>query len=327
MNTVNPTPVRHTAICVFTALAISLPGTGSAGLYDKAKARTQAVKAKVSNTVSTVRQNQPIASAFQNLGQNLPGTELIDQVHELNPMEQFQNTRILLNQMQADYQYFSGGEGCAAECATFRMDLKTILDDFLRLADEVPALNANSRITESIQRTSGLIDYIPPRALYLMWQAIGSRLDDLHSVPDQIRGILAALPPVEDIPDITVGYANIAGEQVAGSRMCEWADKEQKPFIELYQAKLEKLAWVLKTVEGFIPDVEAEGEVGVEAGIAVGMVTGSAAVSLKPTDQLKIALKALAVVPESVNWMIKMNTLRAKAVCATATLVAEAEWR
>jgi len=147
----------------------------------------------------------------------------------------------------------------------------------------------------------------------------------LQSVPDQIRQVLAYLPPLEDVPGIVGDYASTAGEQVANSRMCEWADKDNKPFIALYQARLEQLAWVLKTIEGFIPDIEMEGEIGVEAGVAVGMVTGSAAVSLKPTDPVKIALKVMAVVPEGINWMIKINMLRADAVCETAGLAAGLE--
>lgn len=311
------TPIRRTVISAFTALSIALPGTGTAGLFDKAKARAQTVKANVSRTVSRVQQNRPIISAFQNVGQELPDLDLIKQVQALKPLEQFRSTGRMLDQIQIDYQYFTGGEGCAAECGFFRTDLKGVMNEYLQLAGEVPALNANTRLSETLNRTNDLIDYIPPQALYLMWQAIGSRLDDLQSAPDQIRRILAALPPVEDIPDITADYVSMTGEQVANSRMCEWAGQD-KPFIELSQARLEQLSWVIKTIESFIPDVEIEAEAGVEAGIAVGMVTGSAAVTVKPTDTVKAALKAMAVVPEAVNWMIKINVLRAKAVCAGA---------
>ncbi len=326
MKSTDFTPIRRTVTCVFMALAIALPGTGSAGLFDQVSNRAGNVKAHVSRTVTNVQQNRPVISALQNAGQYLPDNDLIEQLQELKIREQFQNTKNLLTQMQVDYQYFSGGEVCAAECATFRMDLKAIFGDFLLLANEVPALNANSRLTETIQRTSELVDYIPPRALYLMWQSIGSRLDDLQSVPDQIRRVLTALPALEDVSDIAGDYTGMAGEQVANSQMCEWADKKEKPFIALYQARLEQLAWILKTIEGFIPDIEMEGEVGVEAGVAVGMVTGSAAVSLKPTDPVKSALKVMAVVPETINWAIKINMLRADAVCETARLAAGPEY-
>lgn len=322
MDTLNFSSLRRVTIVTLTALAIVLPGTASAGPFDRISSKAQSVKARATGAVNKVRKDRPVASALQGLGGNLPDVSLIEEIQALNPREQFQNSTQLLRQMQQDYAYFSGGQGCGAECARFRTELKAIFSDYLALTGEVPALSENTRLVESIQRVSDIIDYIPPRALYQLWQAIGSRLDDLQAVPQQIRQILASLPVTEVVSN-TVTDINQAGTWVADSPMCVWAAKDNKPFIALYQARLERFSWAVKTVADLIPDLSVEGEVGVEAGVAVGMVTGSAAFAMKPSDSLKIALKVMAVVPETINWSIKINMLRADALCASADFAAD----
>jgi hypothetical protein len=47
-------------------------------------------------------------------------------------------------------------------------------------------------------------------------------------------------------------------------------------------------------------------------------VSADTGVSVKPTDQLKILLKAVAFIPERINWAIKINTLRAEVGCKIA---------
>lgn len=341
MNTFNFSAVRRATLCTLTALAIVLPGTGSAGPFDRIASKAQSVKARAVNTANNVGQNRPVAGAVQNLrsnltgnlpdlggylpdlGGNLPDLSLIEDVQALNPRQQFQNTVGLLREMRRDYAYFTGGLGqCDSVCADFRAELKAVFSDYLALTYEVPVLSENSRLIESIQRVKDLIDYIPPAALYQLWQAIGSRVDDLQAVPQQIRQIVASLPVMEVVSN-TVTDINQAGTWAAESPLCEWAAKDQKPFIALFQAELERFSWAVKTVADLIPDLSVEGEVGVEAGVGVGMVTGSAAFSLKPSDALKIALKVMAIAPETINWSIKINMLRADALCASAEFAAD----
>ena len=237
-------------------------------------------------------------------------------VRELELMEQLQDTIELMREMNADYAYFSGGGGgCAAKCAAFRNDLKDVFADLLWLVEEVPALSTRTDLIENIERVSGLIDYMPPRALYLMWQALEGRMEELRGTAEEIRQVLLYLPPLEDVSDIAA-YANSAGAAVADSVACEWV--EEHPFGELVQAKLERTAWVLKTVEGLVPDVEVKAEAGAEAGAAVANATAAAGAGIKPTDAIKIALKIAATVPEAINWAIKLNILRAKVICVTA---------
>lgn len=311
----NPTTLRKTAICLGTALAISLPGAASAGFLQNVKNRTQTV-------VQNVREKRPIANALQNASNNLPGSRLIEMVQELHLKEQLENTIALIQQMNIDYRYFAGGTfGCEAECKAFRKELKEVFEDFLWLVEDLPALNQRTRLIETITRVSDLIDYVPPRALYLMWQALEGRLDELRMAAVQIREMLAALPPLDIVSGIG-DIAGMAGTYADNSPVCEWAREGDMPFIELVQAELERIAWALKTIEGLIPDVEVKAEAGAEGGVAVANVTGAAGAGVKPTDSIKIALKAIAVVPEGANWAIKLNILRAKVVCKVAAYAA-----
>ena len=320
MKSMNSVSIRRTVIAVATAIAIALPGIGAAGMFDRAKQGIKTVKTRTGIVITNVQKRKPLATALQNAKQNLPGSALIEQVRELKLVEQLQDMVALLNQMQADYQYFSGGERCGAECTTFRIELKGVFNEFLALVQEVPVLNTGSGLAEKIQRVSNLVDYIPPRALYLMWQTMADQIPQLRAAAGEIRQALAALPPMQDVAGNTV-EAVASGARSAGSAVCAWSDSAvDKPFVELIQARLEMFAWQLKSAEGLIPDIEVKAEAGAEAGAAVANVTGAAGMGIKPTDSLKIALKVMALVPERINWSIKINMLRARTVCKVADI-------
>lgn len=317
--------IRRITVCAATALAISLPSIASAGIFDKAISTTQGAVVHLSNVAKKVerKRKQQQAKMFKHVSENLPGVELVELVKQLDLKEQLQNTIALMQQMNADYEQFSGGgSGCKAECKAFRTELKATFEDFLLLIEEVPILNDKPGLFENVARVAELIDVVPPRALYLMWQALDAQMDQLRSAADNIRFLLAALPPLDAVSDVA-SYAKMAGSVTADSPICVWANQSDQPFVELVQAELEHTTWLLNTVEGFIPDVEVKAEAGAEAGAAVANVTGAAGVGAKPTDAVKIALKVVATIPEVINWAIKLNTLRARAVCAGAKFVAK----
>lgn len=314
--------IRRTAICVVTALAIALPGAASAGLRDKVKSRVQNTAAKAVAVATNIREQRPLARALQNAAQNAPGAGIIELVRELEVKEQFLNGKALIQEVQADYRYFSGGvTGCEAECKAFRAELKATFDDFLSLVEEVPVLENKPGLYENIARVADLIDFVPPRTLYLMWQALDAQMDELRMTADQIRALLATLPPVDVVSDIGV-YAQMAGTYVADSPVCDWADQKKTPYVDLVQAELERIAWALKTVAGRIPGASISVKIGATAGIAVANGLAVAGVSFSATDFPKIGLKSVATVPEAINWAIKLNILRAKVVCDAAGRVA-----
>ena len=314
----NTAQIRRSLVCIATAIAIAGPGLTFAGFAERAGSGIQMIKTKAGVHITNVRENRPLANAVEKA--TAPAGEIFRKVADLKLIEQFNQTMELVNHMQADYQYFSGGQGCSATCASFRASLKNIFNDFASLIGEVPALRGNSELVSNIQRTSNLVDHMPPRALYPMWQAMSAKVAELESMAYEIRQTLDSLPPLMDPSSFGANTMSAsANTRTAGSSaggVCAWSDQKDKPVIDLIQARLEMLGWELEKVEGLIPDVEVKGEAGASAGAAVANGTASAGASIKPTDGLKIGLKLLAYVPQRINWAIKLNTLRAKVVCS-----------
>lgn len=304
---------RRTFISLAAAVAVAVPGIASAGFGD----RVQAVKTRTNLHITNVRENRPVRSAVSEAKE--PAAEIFQQVKDMQVMEQFRQSMGLMKEMQADYVHFTGGEGCNANCATFRTRFKNIFNDFSVLVDEVPALSGNDNLKANIRRMSNLVDHMPPRALYLMWQATSSRLTEMESMADEIRQALVNLPPLmrhstRGAPQ-TSADTRSAGSG-SGSGLCAWSDQDDKPYVELIQARLEQLGWTFEKLAGIIPDLMVRGEAGVSAGAAVTNGEASAAVGMKPSDSMKISLKVLAAVPQEINWIIRINLLRARAYCS-----------
>ncbi|MFP5506234.1 MAG: hypothetical protein ACLGH6_08550 [Gammaproteobacteria bacterium] len=312
MNTLTTARIRRSFLTLATAVAIAVPGLGSAaGFAD----RIQTIKTKAGVHITNVQQNRPrpLAKAVENVA--APANGVFQKVKDLQVVEQFNQTMELVQRMQADYQYFSGGQGCSGTCAGFRASLKNIFTDYVALIGEVPALSGNTQLIANIQRSADLLDYMPPRALYLMWQAMAAKVAELEGMTQEIRQTLYNLPPLtEPAPGVALDIRSSSSSAGNGG-VCAWAGQD-KPVLELIQARLELMGWELEKVEGLIPDIEVKGEAGGEAGVAVANATASAGAGVKPTDGLKSALKLMAYVPQRINWSIKMNVLRAKAVCS-----------
>lgn len=311
------TQIRRTAVSIATALTLAVPGLASAGLADRAKTRVQTAKTNASALVNKVQENRPLENAKD------AAADIFQDVQDMQVLEQFKESMHLIKHMQTHYQHFSGGQGCGATCSDFRRSLKNTFDNFASLAGDVPALSGNTQLVYNLQRTSTLVDYIPSRALYLMWQTMSAKTAEFESMSGEIRQMLDALPPLADPTSFSPNPAHdaAAARSTAGSGnggLCAWARQEDKPRIELLQARLEWMGWALEKVEGMIPDVETKAETGASAGAAVANGTASVGASVKPTDSLKIGLKTLATVPQSINWAIKINMLRAKVTCTAA---------
>lgn len=311
------TQIRRTAVSIAAALTLAVPGLASAGLTDRAKARAQTVKTNASVYITHVQENRPLEKAKD------AAADIFQDVQEMQVIEQFKEGMQLIKHMQADYQNFTGGQGCGAACSDFRNSLKHTFDNFASLAGDVPALSGNTQLVYNLQRTSNLVDHIPSRALYLMWQTMSAKTAEFESMSSEMRQILDTLPPLADPVSFSPDPAQDAAvtRSTAGSSnggLCAWVRQENKPRIELLQARLEWMGWVLEKVEGMVPDVETKAESGASAGVAVANGTASVGASVKPTDSLKIGLKTLALVPQSINWAIKINILRAKVACPAA---------
>ena len=313
--------IRRTVLCAATAFALCLPGIAAAGPLGKSK--NKAAGAVVHATKIVKKAAKPVAKAVKKGSGQGPVAELLDIVQELNLTEQLRETIALMQQMDSDYGRFSGGSfGCKGECKAFRARLKATFEEFLLLIEDVPVLNDEPGLYENVARFADIIDFVPPRALYLMWQALDDQIDELQAASGKIRDLLANLPPLEPVTGIAA-YVDSAATYATDSPICKWSGKKNKFYVEWVQAELEAVAWGLQTIDGLIPDLEITAKVGVKTGAAVANGIGAALAAMKPTDVAKIALKVVAAVPESINWAITLNVLRAEVVCKTAQLAAK----
>jgi len=324
MKLINTTSIRRSAISIATAIAIAAPGLASAGMLDRAKSGIQTVKTRTGIVITNVQQHRPLANQMDTV--KAQADEIFDKVRELKVVEQLKQTMGLVQQMQADYDYFSGGEGCAATCAAFRSSLKNTFDSFALLVSELPALNSESGLVENMQRVSNLIDYLPPRALYLLWQAMSSKMAELETASDDIRQTLAQLPPLQPVSGFGAGMGTMSVGSTARDRAsdlvsnvsdsyCSWKGKEEDPWVKMIRARLDLFGWSVEQFEGMIPDVEVKGEGGGTAGIGVANASANAGVGVKPTDGVKLTLQIIAYIPQRISKSIEMNILQANALC------------
>lgn len=123
MKLLTATQFRNTALCIATALVIAAPGTASAW-GDRAKARIQMVKTNAGIHITNVRENNPVRNAIETA--KGPATEVFATIKGLQVLEQLTQAVSMVQQMESDYQYFTGGEGCGSNCASFRSSLKSI---------------------------------------------------------------------------------------------------------------------------------------------------------------------------------------------------------
>lgn len=308
MKSINYKNFRHTVICSAMAICITIPGAANAGFFDQ----VQNVKTKVTQKVAQVKQKTPAVNAVNNMKLKAADLKILEQIKEFQLKERLKETITLYRHVQADYQYFSGGSGCAAQCAVFKDDLRNLLENYLSLAQEIPVLSTNNHLINNLMRLIGIVDVIPPRALYALWQILDGQLNEFHQYADGIRYELLNLPFLEDNTSMSGDMTgSTLSNNTGGSTnrpICDWIDN--KPLVDLFQARLEMISWRLKSIEGLIPDVESKAAGGASVG-----AQGEVGLGMKITDQPKIMLKAIAYIPERINWLIKINMLRAKVVC------------
>ena len=59
------TQIRHTAVCIATAIVIAGPGLASAAFADRAQSRIQMIKTNATIHITNVRENRPLAKVVE----------------------------------------------------------------------------------------------------------------------------------------------------------------------------------------------------------------------------------------------------------------------
>jgi len=319
------TTIRRNSIAFATIVAISLPGLASAGLGDRVKSRIQTVKTSTGTLVTNVQQHRPLANAVGAAKEQVQ--EIFDNVKEMNIVEQLRDTMGLIRQQQADYQYFSGGSGCQASCASFRQRLKNVIANYSQLVSEVPALSNARGLVDKLERAANLIDYVPARALYPMWQAMSDRLEDIEAASGQIRETLANLPPLRPIGFGLRSGIPTRSDMLTSSTMstrsagggqgsyCDWANQKDQPWYDAVKGSFDSLSWLIDKIVDMIPDPEVKVQGGGTAGAAVVNAEAAAGVSVKPVQAAKFPLKVISLIVGTISKGMDENIRYSKAVC------------
>lgn len=314
--------LRLTAIVVATAVVISVPSAASAGPFDKLRDRVQTAKRNVVTVITNVAENRPVATALGNATENLRDTEaLLQMVKELKVFEQVQHAFALMRHQMRDYQRFAGGgSGCEGVCRAFRAELGDVFERFRNITDRVPMPGNSSFLADGLDRAMNGLGHVPPRVLYLLWQALDGRLDEFHGHADAINEILDGLPPFAESRErnqSTYGTRSQSTNNTATDASCRlWKHYgEDEPELNLALTQLDTLAWTIGVIKDAIPEVKASAAVGAEGGVGVAMGTGAAEAGVKPSDTLKIALGLFKAIPEGIGKAIELRAAHAKVHC------------
>jgi len=288
MDQLNHTFIRKTALIVATAIAISVPGIGAAGLFN----RTQTRKQNGSKTVAEATVS-------------LPDVELIEIMKVLNLKEILQNI-IIMQPIQTDYHYISDGSECVAECVNYRIELRGLMNDLLSLIDHVPILNTDNALIGNLKNAMNLVDYMPPRAMYLLWKTLGGQLEHIRASVIHISQGLAPVPPLDDFTvfnDTTYTYETMSKQEPNNESSSDIYARSafEKPFVDFFQARLEMLVWRLHSLTNSGTDIEVRSQ-----GSVTTAVSTKADISLSPGDQGRNPLQLIAFIPDN-NQLLDQN--------------------
>lgn len=310
--------LRRITICALTALAIAAPSAGSAGPFDRARSGIQTIKSKNNIVVTNI---QSASQGVRERIEALPvlavagGLPVLEEINELGVTERFRDAMELLREMRKDYDTFTAGQRCGGECANTKQALRKTINELLATTRTFPRLDASGQFANRFEYLGGLVDKLPPSVLYASWQALGRSMDKIHMAPQHVRGLLDAIPPLDDSgPD--VGLRSQSGSSTAadwaGEKVLQWCEfkAEEKPAVELLRARAKSYAEGFKFIADIIPDASVKGEAGGSAG-----AHAAAGAGVKPTDTPKIIFKTIAFLIETVDREIEISRLRARAVC------------
>ncbi len=258
---------RRFAVVAAVTLAVAMPATGQAGLFDKAKQGAQKfastvtksgkgsaapanpieqVKNDVRKTVEKVTEIGNgvvrIQGQVNQLVGNLHG-EGAEQIKEV-----IQSTLQYLQHVQADYADYVAPDNCGAssDCGAFREDLRDMIDGFVALPGELPFVERVPAAVKQLRKFSDLVEFIPPPILFASDNVVGDSIDDIYALVEVLLAAAESLPEIPKARDIvTLSKATAAPycSTVIGN-----------PHIALVQVLMNNLAATLSDVAGLMAD-------------------------------------------------------------------------
>ena len=186
---------RRFAAAVAVAIAVTLPAAAQAGPIEQVKARIDKTYNKVVDTSKRVANMQ---AQLRQLVSNLHG-EGAEQMREA-----IQSTLQFLQQQQAGYADFVAPDHCgpASDCGAFRAELYDLIQDFAALPSDLPFVEQVPAAAGQLQEVAGLVDFLPPPALYAANQVLGAQIGEIHDMIAMLQDAVVAMPEIPTLAEI-----------------------------------------------------------------------------------------------------------------------------
>lgn len=279
-------PVRKITHAAIIAAALSTPFAAQAGPIDKVKARVEQTHAQVRAIRGRVN---AIYGDLQEKREML-GAEGKEQL-----MEAIRTTVEYMQHARADYAGFVAPDQCgpASECGAFRERLKSVIQGFIALPEDLPFVETIPAAVNKLAKTAELVNYVPPPALYATEKSIGGPLGNVQNLLDTVHAVAAAMPKVptiREINDLNVDSARQYCNTVLGN-----------PHIELMHVAFQNLVGTMADIAGLLQD-------------DLDVVAATVGINIK--NPPKLVFQLIALVPKQLERNLKLRQAALKSQCA-----------
>lgn len=296
--------IRTTGICLITATAIALPGTGHAGWFSDAKpvkkvtkTVVQPLKAKAGAKVKSAANQlqarvEDMSSKLDEVYAQLEnGRPLKEALENSNMMETVKEVMQYVGDSQQDYQQFANSGVYVFE--------QEVNDLFYDLTDIIETMQLDAKLKTQINKIRDLIAKMPTQFLYVMKKAVGERITEIRERVQQIKNNLVF---VADLPSNRDMFTNPMSHK---SSLCPIVqNRDKKVSYAIIMGRLSELELVAGTLNDLSPDdLYASGTAVAGGGTTVGKF---------PTKLITILIKHIV---GSIKVNLENTKSIAEAVC------------
>lgn len=183
---------KLSAASVIAGMLVS-PTASFAGPLDALKATVQQASSKVTELKNNV---QAKVEDVKDKIEDLDGEELMEAVRSMITF---------VKQTQAGYQQFVGANKCGAgtPCATFRNGLRTMVESFIKLPQEMPFMEHVPPAVQQLEQVAKLIDFLPPPILFASQKVLGNAFDEIKYRMDMLRYAVSQAPRLPTMAELS----------------------------------------------------------------------------------------------------------------------------
>lgn len=286
-------PFRHAAMGLVFAASVVTVLPAHAGWFSNVGTKVKTTAAKVAATPGNVENKVKDISAkineiYGNIQENRPLAEHLRNGHMMTTLKE---TLAFISDMREDYEQFAD-----TGADPFRNDMKGMISNFGQISQTFGQDNA---VLNRLDKVTTLMDKVPTAFLYIMHQAVGSRLENVQEKVAQLQLRLSQLPSLPPLSAVVQAPANYADS------LCPLVnDKPTKVTVAVLKTTIKSVSFALKTIKDYLPD---------DLVVTADVVAGGGLTMSKNPSQLPFQV-ALTIV-DSLELKIENYETIAGAVC------------